>query len=191
MPHEKQQLWYRFMELDENGDGRITVQELLNRHRILNGGAVDDRVRMLFPLVDEDRNGYLDYDECKALFFLFTCGRFCDACRSLIIYDGVVCVDCVLDLCSSCSPGHHHRRYRFRHRHHQNSGNIQKETGKPIKARPLHRNLYCPNWVTVKNHSFFPFPSSDKKIMAGVGVHGSFRLMVSGRHNSQFCFFNF
>ena len=119
MPHENQQLWYRFMELDENRDGRITVQELLNRHRILNGGAVHDRVWMLLPLVDEDQNGVLDYDECKTLFFLFVCGYFCGACRRLIMYDGVHCLDCLLDLCSSCSHGHHHRRYRFRHRHHQ------------------------------------------------------------------------
>ena len=114
MPHEQQQLWYRFMELDENRDGRITIQELLNRHRILNGGAVHDRVRMLFPLVDEDQNGVLDYDECKTLFFLFVCGYFCGACRRLIMYDGVHCLDCLLDLCSSCTHTHRHRQYHHR-----------------------------------------------------------------------------
>ena len=125
MQHEQEELQCKFMDLDENGDGGISVQELLNRYRSLsngngngngNGGGSeeDDRVRLLFHLVDEDRNGLLDFEECKALFFLFACGRFCVSCAGLIIRDGVSCLHCLsFDLCCYCVHHHRHSHYHY------------------------------------------------------------------------------
>ena len=108
---EKLGLDCKFIDLDENGDGRISIQELLSRYGHMNGGAVEDRVRLLFHLVDKDGNIFLDFDECKALFFLFAYRRVCNLCRGLIIRDDVSCLDCFsiyFNLWGSCLHHNHH-----------------------------------------------------------------------------------
>ena len=94
----------KFKALDENGDGRVSSQELGNMSRIMDP-SLAVRVCRFSVLVDRDGNGFLDFDECKSLFFLIAKGRICDLCNGLIIHGGVSCLDCspvYFDLCFYC-----------------------------------------------------------------------------------------
>ena len=106
----------KFEDLDDDGDGTVSFQELQNLRREMDP-ALADMVCSLFELADRDGNGVLDCDECKALFFLMVIGHFCDLCNRLIIRDGVNCLDCFpadYDLCCDCVDYHRGYHHRFK-----------------------------------------------------------------------------
>ena len=54
-----------FRIIDENGDGRITKQELIKGFKLYNPSLEnpDEEVEKLFNSIDTDNNGYLEYEE--------------------------------------------------------------------------------------------------------------------------------
>ena len=106
----------KFKALDGNGDQKVSQQELRDNCGIMDS-SVAARVCRFFELVDGNGNGFLDFDECKALFFLFNKARVCDGCEGLIIHGGLSCLHCLpyhyFDFCCYCV---HHQQ---RHQHYQ------------------------------------------------------------------------
>jgi len=61
---EKDRLGSVFKQLDENGDGRLSKDELKKGYLLVFGQALDDfAVERLFDAVDLDKSGYIDYSE--------------------------------------------------------------------------------------------------------------------------------
>ena len=108
----------QFKALDRNGDLKVTYQELLDKREIM-GSSIAARVCRFFELVDRDGNGFLDFGECKALFFLVRKAHVCDGCQGLIIHDGLSCLHCLpysFKFCCFCAhhQGHNqHYQHRF------------------------------------------------------------------------------
>lgn len=113
----QQQLVEAFRSMDANGDGRISLAELVRWASTADptsASSFDPTLPVIFAFVDADRNGTLDFNECKGLFFIgCTTSRTCDGCGKLLLESAYTCVDCSLlhsvtnigstfDLCSSC-----------------------------------------------------------------------------------------
>mmetsp|Transcript_34183 Transcript_34183/g.59790 ORF Transcript_34183/g.59790 Transcript_34183/m.59790 type:complete len:487 (-) Transcript_34183:4193-5653(-) len=60
---EKQKLTETFRELDKNGDGRLSREELLNGYLSLGEGAAVIEVERIMRDVDVDGSGFIDYTE--------------------------------------------------------------------------------------------------------------------------------
>ena len=106
----------KFEALQENVDEGVPYRKLLDIRGIMDS-SVADRVCRFFELVDRDGSGFLDFDECKALFFLFNKAHFCYGCEKLIIHGGVSCLLCLpycLNFCCYCAH-HHHQQYHPQH----------------------------------------------------------------------------
>ena len=106
----------KFKALDEDGDRKVSYQELVDKRGMMDS-SVADRVCRFYELVDGNANGFLDFDECKALFFLFNKAHFCYGCEKLIIHGGVSCLLCLpycLNFCCYCAH-HHHQQYHPQH----------------------------------------------------------------------------
>lgn len=53
-----------FMDFDENGDGRLTKEELYKGlTRIMTPGEARDEVNRIMEIIDVDKNGYIEYEE--------------------------------------------------------------------------------------------------------------------------------
>ncbi|MCO5579229.1 hypothetical protein L7F22_033083 [Adiantum nelumboides] len=129
-PPVRQQLVQTFRSMDENGDGRISLGELIHwarataaspsssssssNHPSATTSCFEAAMPVIFAFVDADGSGTLDFSECKALFFI-SCNssRTCDGCGKLMLESAFTCVDCsknlsadsnTFDLCSSCYP---------------------------------------------------------------------------------------
>jgi hypothetical protein len=95
--------WVKFFqELDSNGDGRVSAAELEaamqepgpDGRDAASVNAVVGKARQLLATIDQNGDGELDFDECKALFFAFYSGCWCVACNELILADGATCLEC-------------------------------------------------------------------------------------------------
>lgn len=113
----------RLKSVDADGNGLVSQAELVQSCR--NSGEplskMASRLPKLFSVLDMDGNGYLDFDECKSLFFLFTSYTVCDHCGDIILDFSFSCEDCWslheawFDLCLKCYPAmvyaHQHRNF--------------------------------------------------------------------------------
>ena len=57
-----EELRHVFMELDQDKDGRLSREELMQGYKLLKLGSVEE-VERIMEICDTDRNGYLDYTE--------------------------------------------------------------------------------------------------------------------------------
>ncbi|MCO5577518.1 hypothetical protein L7F22_031349 [Adiantum nelumboides] len=118
-PPLQQQLVQTFRSMDANGDGRISQAELIRwAHATANSAtsisSFDASIPGTFAFLDTDRNGTLDFEECKGLFFIgCSASRTCDGCAKLLLESAYTCADCnmmrsltnvgtTFDLCSDC-----------------------------------------------------------------------------------------
>lgn len=114
-----------FRSMDKNGDGMITLQEFLassskdSKNKELN--------RRIFELIDQNRDGALEFHEFITLVYLRASPRQrCDGCHHFIPGLFFTCTECwkkddrdTFDLCTSCYHGrhftHHHTDFMDNH----------------------------------------------------------------------------
>ncbi|OMO95399.1 Calcium-binding EF-hand [Corchorus olitorius] len=109
-----------FNSLDNDGDGKITVEEFMGWVK-QRGFKSINRYETIFKELDKHENGTLDFDEVLMLFYLYKSGRFvfCDGCGAFIKGVYFTCLKCFnagksaegCDLCCSCYGGNN-----FNHR---------------------------------------------------------------------------
>ncbi|VVC91212.1 unnamed protein product, partial [Leptidea sinapis] len=56
-----------FNIVDKDGDGRISFQEFLDTVVLFSRGATDDKLRIIFDMCDNDRNGVIDKEELSEM----------------------------------------------------------------------------------------------------------------------------
>ena len=67
---EVKEIYSIFRQLDDNGDGRITKDELVLGMKLYNKtqnksvSNIEEEVDNIFKLIDTDKNGYLEFEEC-------------------------------------------------------------------------------------------------------------------------------
>lgn len=56
-----------FNIVDKDGDGRISFQEFLDTVVLFSKGATDEKLRIIFDMCDNDRNGVIDKNELSEM----------------------------------------------------------------------------------------------------------------------------
>ncbi|KAL2455863.1 Calcium-binding EF-hand family protein [Forsythia ovata] len=94
-----------FGELDDNGDGKISVQEF---ESVTSSSHVKD----LFKNLDENGDGILDFNEVLAFYYMEKTGvPGCGSCKELLLGPYFSCATCLgkgsesYDLCCDCYSG--------------------------------------------------------------------------------------
>mmetsp|Transcript_50737 Transcript_50737/g.93869 ORF Transcript_50737/g.93869 Transcript_50737/m.93869 type:complete len:249 (+) Transcript_50737:28-774(+) len=70
--HRKEAVRAKFRELDRNGDGILSFEELIGLLRVGSPGLADDELAMIFQGMDKDHSDSVDFDEF--LDFVFSAG---------------------------------------------------------------------------------------------------------------------
>ncbi|MCO5602491.1 hypothetical protein L7F22_056623 [Adiantum nelumboides] len=109
-----------FNGMDESEDGKISLEEFMESTdegiRSCSAGVV----AKIFSYVDEDKSGFLEFDEFLVFTFIMDAGfQICDACLCPVIIAGYTCKTCwsqrghdsahdTYDLCTTCFASHDH-----------------------------------------------------------------------------------
>ncbi|KAK9289091.1 hypothetical protein L1049_017562 [Liquidambar formosana] len=115
---EKQLAWQFFKSVDLNGDGRVSLQELIQF--FVGKGCSAMGNPKVFRELDQNGDGSLDFNEFLTLSYIATFGRpSCDGCGDFIKGVFFTCVECyecnsttTFDLCIACYRGD-----KFNHAH--------------------------------------------------------------------------
>mmetsp|Transcript_54493 Transcript_54493/g.129917 ORF Transcript_54493/g.129917 Transcript_54493/m.129917 type:complete len:166 (+) Transcript_54493:122-619(+) len=69
MQYNKEEIKLKFEELDKNGDGCLSFEELATLLRRGRHDMSDDEVRVLWSAIDHDKDGIIDFDEFVDFLF--------------------------------------------------------------------------------------------------------------------------
>lgn len=82
-----------FQKMDDNGDGKVSLAEFAGF--MAEEGHEDVNNPTFFEEINKNKNGELDLDDVKTLYYILHSGRpLCGCCRKLIVEMYVTCVQC-------------------------------------------------------------------------------------------------
>ncbi|MCO5591070.1 hypothetical protein L7F22_045047 [Adiantum nelumboides] len=94
-----------FFQLDESQDGKISLAEFLQSTNPIIRNGSGAMISKIFNYVDEDKSGFLEFDEYLVFTFIMEAGfQVCDACLGPVIIAGYTCKTCWEECHSGVGP---------------------------------------------------------------------------------------
>ncbi|KAI9078828.1 hypothetical protein K1719_039286 [Acacia pycnantha] len=183
---EKREMERKFKAMDKDGDGKISLHEFTSHS--------DQYTKSFFSLLDQNKDGFLQFDEVLTLSYITSSGRpFCAVCKDFIPALFFTCTQCrfihnspplTYDLCINCYQG---GKFQHQHTEFEDNYTLLLDLSSPQQAKPSDQSDHQLSASPFGDQPFPPKLGSKmkrafKKILAGVS--GVVSTITAGLGNS-------